>query len=279
MPRVLDFLDKPHEQFELDAESEQAVGLVGWWPGWSPGTNQLFDRSGRGNHGTLTSFADPYSTTSGWAPGVDGGRGALVFDDSDDYVLLPVGVTAPLANKTASWAAWFRPTVTLTGYETIVELASGAAGRNVGIFPSAATSLYVAFANSGGVVASISESWVLNVWQHACVTCDGTTIRIYRNGHQVGTTTSASAIGSGFITTTGARIGKNFISGGSQYGGSIEDSRLYNVAVSPEVVAKMYDQSTRWQLRWQPGRRLISVPSVVSTGNRRRRTVICMGSN
>src|SRR6185436_18210195 len=85
---------KPSWPFTINRGSKQSLGLVIWWPGAPPGASTTFDSSGRGNHGGLTAFASPFTTASGYATGVNGGRGAFIFDGTDDRVELPAAKSA-----------------------------------------------------------------------------------------------------------------------------------------------------------------------------------------
>jgi len=69
----------------------------------------------------------------------------------------------------------------------------------------------------------------LNTWTHLAVTHDGTTLRLYVNGAQVG----SRAVAGSLLTSSGAlRIGGNSI-WGEFFQGSIDEVRIYNRALSP----------------------------------------------
>src|SRR4051812_46224845 len=95
---------KPQWPFVLNEDCDQAMGLVGWWPGAAAGGNKLWDLSGKLNHGTLTNFS--LTGSSGWAPGVDGGKGALQFNTSP-YVNLDTAAYDYCTVKT-SMAVWIK---------------------------------------------------------------------------------------------------------------------------------------------------------------------------
>ena len=60
------------------------AGLIGsWCPSLGPTANTMLDRSGRNNHGTLTNM----DAGSDWVQ--SGGYGALDFDGTNDYILIP----------------------------------------------------------------------------------------------------------------------------------------------------------------------------------------------
>ncbi len=68
----------------------------------------------------------------------------------------------------------------------------------------------------------------LNTWTHLAATYDGTTLRLFVNGTQVGTRAVAGAL----LTSTGAlRIGGNSL-WGEYFQGSLDEIRVYNRALS-----------------------------------------------
>ncbi|HZM27048.1 MAG TPA: LamG domain-containing protein, partial [Gemmatimonadales bacterium] len=79
----------------------------------------------------------------------------------------------------------------------------------------------------------------LNAWTHLAATHDGTTLRLYVNGVQVGSRAVAGAL----LTSTGAlRIGGNSI-WGEFFQGRIDEVRVYNRALSPSEI--LTDMNTR----------------------------------
>ena len=76
----------------------------------------------------------------------------------------------------------------------------------------------------------------LNTWTHLAVTYDGTTLRLYVNGSQVG----SRAVASPLLTSTGVlRFGGNSV-WGEFFAGRIDEVRLYNRALAvAEIQADM----------------------------------------
>ena len=92
-----------HAKCQAEAEyPELWQGLVGAWsPCLSPpGGTILRDLSGRGNHGTLTNM-DP---ATDWV--LSGGRSALDFDGSNDYVSLPINGMSVASGRVFTVSAW-----------------------------------------------------------------------------------------------------------------------------------------------------------------------------
>jgi hydrogenase maturation factor HypE len=76
----------------------------------------------------------------------------------------------------------------------------------------------------------------LNTWTHLAVSYDGTTLRLYVNGVEVG----SRAVASPLLTSTGVlRLGGNSV-WGEFFQGRIDEVRLYNRALGPaEIQADM----------------------------------------
>jgi hypothetical protein len=123
-------------------------GVVGFWSATAgPSGYRLLDRSGRGNHGTLTDM----DAATDWV--VDDGRYALDFDGVNDYVL----------------TGWFRPAATSTSISIWIKKSAadfffatdrtGGNGFGFEIYPSI---VYVNI-NSGYGQFNFTTN---NTWQH-----------------------------------------------------------------------------------------------------------------
>ena len=88
------------------------TGLVGaWCPSLGPSGYTLLDRSGRGNHGTLTNMdAGAWVGSNGWA---------LSFDGTNDYVVIPTRQFYVLRNTNKTVAAWVKTSTPGTNYRTV----------------------------------------------------------------------------------------------------------------------------------------------------------------
>ena len=128
----------------------------------------------------------------------------------------------------------------------------GATWRNVLIKERAGGEVYNLYANTDTNVPTIyavraaqpavpldargTSQLPLNTWTHLAATYDGTTLRIFVNGVQVGT----RAVSGALLTSTGAlRLGGNSI-WGEYFQGRLDDIRIYNRALSAaEIQADM----------------------------------------
>ena len=70
------------------------TGLVGaWCPSLGPSGYTLLDRSGRGNHGTLTNMdaaSDWVGTPGGWALDYDGTNDYVQLDANNKFISTPL---------------------------------------------------------------------------------------------------------------------------------------------------------------------------------------------
>jgi hypothetical protein len=83
--------------------------------------------------------------------------------------------------------------------------------------------------NIGGYQeVSSSTSLPTNVWSHVATTWDGTTLRLYVNGAQVG---SRAVAGTLSTTSDPLRIGGD-ATWGEYFAGTIDEVRVYNRALS-----------------------------------------------
>jgi hypothetical protein len=223
---------KPNYPFVLNAGSDQARGLVGWWPGIA-GDGKLRDLSGNGNHGTFNG-----TTPSGgwWTAGNGGGRGAVgKFDGSTTYI------SFKLVQPTLwSLCFWINMSVT-TSYQTVLAQTSSGPG----LYIKAGQLDWFQVADHVGI-----QTLSVKKWYHIAVTfAGGTALTYYINGildksiSLAATFPNATTPGWGYDSSFGdGNLGKGYF----------EDPRIYNRALSAPEVLSQYEHP--WQLRYQPGR-------------------------
>jgi len=243
--------------------------IVGrWCPSAGATGFRLVDRSGRGNHGTLTNM-DP---ATDW---LASGRVALDFDGSNDAVIIPDNnALNPATGLTLS--AWVRQ-VGATAYKQIFAKASGtgATNRSYGLYitggsgPGAANSLGFETRTSStvdngfGAIAS-------NAWTHCVGTYNGSVMTWYLQGAQVGQVAQTGNIAA---QNTDLYLGQ-FSSGGfSTFSGQIDDITIFNTALTPNEVAQIYRLGRGYGVFPEPD----FDEGFAASFNRRRRVLLTAG--
>ena len=220
-------------------------GCVGAWaPSLGQTGGRLFDHSVYQNHGTLTNM-DP---ASDWV--VSGGKGALDFDGTDDYVeaALPV----PPISTPITISCWVSPVILPygdgSGNKVIVSL--GGASQSMAIYTSHTTPFYNGSFTTGPnfeVVTMLTKPQI-GSWYHLCMMAGAGTIFGYVDGVLQGTAfTATNTLANGTLW-----IGKGLTS--SQYSTSlVDDIRIYHRHLTPNEIKLL---ATRRGIAFESKRRL-----------------------
>jgi hypothetical protein len=219
------------------------LGLVGYWSLNEGTSTTATDFSGNGNNGTLQTFANPPTATSGWTNGKFGK--ALVFDGVSDYV-----VGGKLINTSVvTVSAW----VKLSSYPSLANgfvagFLNGIDGtsydKDIYIDTNGKARFYVYSDPSQNHTSLPSSPVPLNQWTLLTGVYDGTNAYMYMNGIQIGSVASGA-------TSIGYTVPDLFINGKNDLGavplrylsGSIDEVRIYNRALSADEVATLYQGS------------------------------------
>lgn len=209
-------------------------GLVGHWKmdeaSWNGTSGEVIDASGNGNNGTSVSGAATASGKFG-----NGGS----FDGTDDYVDVGSGSSLNLSGN-FSVGAWIK-TNNASNYRTIVSWGQHTTNLDRSLWLDSGTgkaTLYF-YPTSGNQILGTSDLRDNN-WHFVMGTWDGTTGRIYVDGKLE----NSGSLTAGSFSYTGTKIGQN-VSNNYRFIGSIDDARIYNRALSPGEVQKLYE--------WAPG--------------------------
>ena len=249
-------------------------GLIGaWCPTLGPSGYTLLDRSGRGNHGTLTNMdagSDWLGSPGGWA---------LDLDATNDYV--DIGTRQYLSSGTPATVAWWeRITSSGAGYYSRFRLATGARDMCVlrtdqtnylGISTfNVSTGASKQFAGAPSVASSVS------IWRHfALIMRAGPDATANADWSLVvdGVEYAATAAGLGTVANANNRIGWDGADNGANC--QIAEFAIFNRALTMPSLRQLY-QLGRNGLSGllTPQRR--SYAFRVQTGNRRRRIVTGM---
>jgi PKD repeat protein len=202
-------------------DSGSANGLVAAF-GFGEGSgNTTGDASGRGNNGATAGAT--------WTTAGKNGT-ALSFDGIDDWLTVADSTSLDLSSA-MTLEAWVKPDMVSKPWQTLF------------VKEGAGTFSYALYATAGGT-SQVNAWWTeadnlyvspipQGTWSHVAVTSDGTTMRIYLNGVQVGTT----PVGGTLPNTSGPlRIGGNAVWGNEFFDGTIDDVRVYNRALSASEV-------------------------------------------
>jgi hypothetical protein len=179
--------------------------------------NTVADASGKGNTGTLSGAT--------WTTGRFGG--ALSFDGVNASVTV---ADAPALDLTTGMtlSAWVYPTVAPAGWRTVI-LKEQPGQLVYSLYASSDTnqpSSHIGVSQDLGFNAG--SRLPANTWTYLTATYDGSMLRLYVNGVQVG----SLALSGGIRTSGGAlRIGGNSV-WGEYFQGRIDEVRIYNRALT-----------------------------------------------
>ena len=235
-------------------QSYLSQGLVGYWrmdeafAAPSCPSNDHFDSSGNGNY----LYGCPAATGPGGGAQGRFGNGVL-FDGSEDYLYASSSNSLGIINNSFALSAWIYPTVTSAG--TII-IKGVDTVNNYKLFLSSGK-ICVGFFNT----SPYTERWMCSyatvsasTWTHVVGIYDNNSkkLQLYINGNldKSGSGDSVTVRSNDYPNANADYLyfGVTF-DGSSSYDsyfqGTIDDSRIYNRALSPGEIAKLYN--------WAPG--------------------------
>ncbi len=200
------------------AGSTSTTGLVAAYSFDQGSGTALTDSAGQGHHGTIAGAS--------WAAGHSGQ--ALSFDGVDDWVTVSDSSALDLTNG-MTVEAWVNPAA-LTNFASVV-LKERPGGLSYALYAADGANSppagYVFVPNQDRNALGLSEL-PLNTWSHLATTYDGSTLRLFVNGTEVGSRTVDAAI---VTSNNPLRIGGNSV-WGEFFNGRIDNVRVYNRALS-----------------------------------------------
>src|SRR3989344_5328974 len=228
-------------KFNVSQKNTLNNGLVGLWTFDAPDMAGVtaYDRSGSNNTGTLTNGPTRQIGKIGQG---------LEFDGSNDNVATPLEV-GTLDSKTFAGWFYFQEDHDNPGYGwyswrlMVLEGSSFDSNKYSGLITAGFTiGMWQAYA--GGTATFVASANVLESykWTHVAGTVDKQSgyIRIYINGVLKSSSYSASMPSSTFFDPPGSiNIGGG--SGGFKFNGLIDDVRIYNRALSPDEIKRLYN--------------------------------------
>jgi hypothetical protein len=196
-----------------------------------PGSGTVWtDKSGFNNNGTLI---------NGPTFNSDGG-GSIVFDGTNDYVVVPESSSVDITTNTITFGGWCYPTISNAYQHIIVKNVGEQPNRQYGMWLSQNGTSQI-YRSLKGVVSqgnvNLSTPWAVNAWNHVMIVYNGSTIKIYLNGVEV---SSENASGNITHTNSNVNIGgepnQNYF-----FNGRIASSQIYNRALSAQEVLQNYN--------------------------------------
>jgi peptidoglycan/xylan/chitin deacetylase (PgdA/CDA1 family) len=201
----------------LNAQTLPA-GLVAAY-GFNEGSGSTTaDASGNSNTGTISGATWTTSGRYGNALSFNGSSNRVNINDANSLDLT-TGMTLE---------AWTYPT-SLSGWRTVI-LKEISGGQAYALYAYDNASRPAVYINLGGNYFSVAGTTgiPLNTWTHLAATYDGTTLKLFVNGSQVGSKAISGAIR---VSTSPLRIGGNAV-WGRYFRGRIDEVRVYNRALS-----------------------------------------------
>jgi hypothetical protein len=216
----------------LTAQAQAATGLVGNWRLNEGSGTSAADSSG---------FADTGSVSGGfeWIAGKR--QGALRLDGATGNVRVPVAsVLQPATGVTVS--AWVRHAGSPGNFRYVVAKgATGCLAASYGLYtgPDGGLEFYVS--DQAGFSYTRSPDAGTSVWDGqwhlATGTFDGAVVRMYVDGVEVGSgMPRLGGIGYGLSDTDDLLVGRYAGCGGLEYGGDVDEVRIYGRALTADEV-------------------------------------------
>ncbi|MCL4283438.1 MAG: fibronectin type III domain-containing protein, partial [Flavobacteriales bacterium] len=169
------------------------------------------------------------------------GQNALSFDGVDDRVDLGDPASLDITGTQITLEAWIYPTAWRANswQGNIVNSESNAtAGYMIRCGNNGQLSFNLGDGSSWHEVLSATNALTLNTWQHVAGTYDGTTMRLFLNGVQVGSQPASFSIAS---TGTSTVIGDWSNGTGRNFPGKIDEVRIWNIAKGASSILNRMD--------------------------------------
>ena len=200
-----------------------------------------YDSAGS-NNGTLTPSTGGTNTTTAAMWDLDGKYGkAIEFDGTDDYVEMADDPAFDITDE-ITLSAWIKPTAAAQSlYSRIISRAPDAGGNEYYALltndsPSNAVGVRI---NQINTIFSTSIA-PTGEWTHVTGTYDGATLKIYFNGELENSSSLTTTIPT---ASTPIHIGdRSDDATNRRFEGSIDEVKIYNVALTAEQVRTEYNQ-------------------------------------
>jgi len=202
-------------------------GLVAYWNLDEGSGTTAADLTGNNSNLTLNATYQSFAVE---VPTLDFGSVSSVNYEGNSSAGGSLGTTVKNL-QTITVALWVNPdTIPGSGIARYISL-----GNEKAVLRSQNAKLNF-YMKIGGALKGISVANVLQAgqYQHIAGTYDGSTLRVYRNGSEVG-----SLAATGTVDTSGSQV---FTSSGSEsFDGRLDDIRIYNRALSASEITTLYN--------------------------------------
>lgn len=192
-----------------------------------------YDQSSNKNNGTLSPTCSSDSPT--WTNGKFGK--ALSFDGTNDYVsTVDINPALTSTYSNLSWGAWVKPTAGAIASKAII-----VKNNEFRLYTDSSGYPVCQIYGSGAWQTALVGNTLLqaNVWQNVFCTYDGSNLKIYLNGKEIGSQSLTTALTN---QTTTLEIGKD---AGGTYGyfnGAIDDVKIYNYRRNAQQILQDFNQ-------------------------------------
>lgn len=224
-------MTKPPLGSVIDWGHPLSKGIVGCWL-FNEGQGDIVnDISGNKNHGTLTNFSHPATTTSGWNPG-DGGK-QIKFTGNSNYILIKNNPSL----QTNLISVFIKvKAVTVPNYNSLI----GRWNSNTptGNWLITLNQRIIVFINNGASTITVEIDY-RNNYHIVGFVYDRSFMRVYIDGMQIGTPVNyTGAMG---ICNTDLIIGTNIDApSGRTLNGSASFAYIYNRPFNSKEVLQLY---------------------------------------
>jgi hypothetical protein len=168
----------------------------------------------------------------------DFGQNALSFDGTNDRVECGTGASISITGTAITLEAWIYPTSFRTSsFEGSI---INKEGPNLGYMLRCGGNGILSFALGNGLVTPVevlspAATLTLNTWQHVAATYDGVTMRIFKDGVQVGSLANTQSLAN---TPNQLMIGDYSAGVGTRnFPGKIDEVRIWNTVIDPATLA------------------------------------------
>jgi len=212
--------------------------LVGFWPFDNRSGSVAYDYSGNRNNGTLTDMNTIGNATSGWNSTDCKFGSCLKFDGVNDYVDVGNASSLNMGTNDFTISSWIKLNKLDVGYGIIRKRGTGV-GWDLQVWDTnrldfrTYNGTWNEIYPSAGTWTAVTDTWYFVVAQK-----DGSTLRLFANGVQIGT---AEAHSSTISNTDNVKIGL------AQYyaNGTIDEVMVFNRLLSAAEILALYETSTK----------------------------------